>query len=451
MLFSMDLKRSEGNDINGETIVRACAADYGPVVKAAFVADEQKASLCTTVNRILEDSYVQMHHATEDSKDEFSTAHLMSAGRQIVRHLAQQTPSCNQNTIEFAYSQSAAIGLFSGIEIHQHGISVNVLENLLEYVEEQDLSRTTVVQLCGIDGRGADYSIGIVATSANNLDFLQGSVGSWASGGCVSGATGEDWLKVSLHIPGHPKTTSSNSNHTNSTASRDIPNITSPRFGARSLLEARANCKTVTVQAGDGCAAVATRCGIDQYKLKEYNRANICNTLVRDELVCCSVGTLPSTLPPGNSDGTCKLRTVITGDDCTTLPGKCGISANDFLKANTKENLCSTFVAGQQVCCTAGKRPNLKPKPDDDGNCATYVTQPDDTCAGIAVARDLDVDDLEAFNKNTWGWNGCDPKTFYRDFLMCVSSGAPPMPAVVGNAVCGPLMPGTVKPPSGTN
>ncbi|KAF1964360.1 glycoside hydrolase [Bimuria novae-zelandiae CBS 107.79] len=164
-----------------------------------------------------------------------------------------------------------------------------------------------------------------------------------------------------------------------------------------------------------------------------------------------SVGTLPSTLPPGNSDGTCKLRTVMAGDDCTTLPGKCGISSKDFLNANTKENLCSTFMVGQQVCCTAGKRPDLKPKPDANGNCATYVTQPDDTCAGIAVARDLDIEDLEDFNKNTWGWNGCDPKKFYRDFLMCVSSGTPPMPAVVGNAVCGPMMPGTVKAPSGTN
>ncbi|KAF1964362.1 hypothetical protein BU23DRAFT_63697 [Bimuria novae-zelandiae CBS 107.79] len=172
MLLSMVAKPSEDNDLNVETIIRACAADYGTVVKASFIADEQKASLCTTANRILEDNYVQMQHAAEDDTEEFSVDHLMSAGRQILRHLAQQIPSCNQNTIEFAYSQSAVIGLFAGVELHQHGISVDVLENLLEYVEEQDITRTTVVQLCGVDDRGADYSIGIVATSAKNLAFV---------------------------------------------------------------------------------------------------------------------------------------------------------------------------------------------------------------------------------------------------------------------------------------
>src|SRR6185437_5366022 len=59
-------------------------------------------------------------------------------------------------------------------------------------------------------------------------------------------------------------------------------------------------------QSGDGCWAVANRCGISQADLEKYNRANLCNTLVKDENVCCSSGTLPRTLPPGNTDGTCK-------------------------------------------------------------------------------------------------------------------------------------------------
>lgn len=41
----------------------------------------------------------------------------------------------------------------------------------------------------------------------------------------------------------------------------------------------------------------------------------------------------------------------------------------------------------------------------------------------------LTVEELEAFNKNTWGWNGC--KLLYPKFNMCVSKGAAPMPAIV--------------------
>ncbi|KAF1973227.1 putative glycosyl hydrolase, family 18 [Bimuria novae-zelandiae CBS 107.79] len=450
MLLSMVVQPPQSDEITTEPIIRACSADYSTGEKPLFVPDEQKASLCTTANRVLEDNHVQLYHGVEASNEDFSTSHLVSAGRQMIRHLAQQTPSCNNNAIEFAYSQSAAIGLFSGVELHQHGITADVLDNLLAYVEKQTISNTIIVQLCGAKDRGADYSIGIVATSAENLPFVHKSVSTWANGGCVNpDEASEDWMKVTLRIPGEVKSTSSNS--TNATTSLQPISASAAPLGARSRLQIRADCKTTTVHAGDGCSAVAERCGIAQTKLKEYNRINICTTLVKDELVCCSTGTLPSTLPPGNSDGTCKLRTVISGDDCASLPSKCGISANDFLKANTKENLCSTLMEGQQVCCTAGKRPDLKPKPDANGNCATYLTQPNDSCTSIAIARDLDPKDLEEFNKNTWGWNGCDPTKFFRDFLMCVSSGTPPMPATVANAVCGPTMPGAVKPPSGSN
>lgn len=99
------------------------------------------------------------------------------------------------------------------------------------------------------------------------------------------------------------------------------------------------------------------------------------------------------------------------------------------MKVNTKKDLCSTLAVGQQVCCTNGKMPDLKSKPDPNGNCATYMVQKDDSCSVIAAARGLAVSDLEKFNKNTWGWNGC--KVLYPDYKMCVSTGNPPMPASV--------------------
>jgi len=281
-------------------------------------------------------------------------------------------------------------------------------------------------QLCATDARGADYSFGIVATSAKNLAFVQKSVKAWASGSCVSEATtGEQWLEIDLRVPAPIDGASMNS--TNSTSA--LNSTTPSQLSARSRLFPRADCRTGTVQAGDGCWVVANRCGISQSDLEKYNRANLCNTLIRDEKVCCSSGTLPNTLPDGNSDGTCKTREVVSGDSCDSLASKCGITADDFMKANTKNNLCSKLAEGQHVCCTSGKSPDLKPKPDSNGNCAVYTTKKDDNCAKIAAARDLNVEDLEDFNKKTWGWTGC--KLLWPDYKMCVSSGSPPMPANV--------------------
>jgi hypothetical protein len=455
MLLSMAVPSTERDEVTAaHTAIRACSADYASSVKASFVANDEKASLCTTANRILESNHVRMFQALDGGNSKFSTNHLLSAGRQLLHHLNQQTPSCDQNMVQFAYSQSAVIGLFAGVELHQYGLSVDVLANLLRYIEDRAVSESIMVQLCGTHNFGADYSIGIVATSAEELPSVQNFVGTWFNGKCVTQAAdeGHDWMEIPLRIPGITALSSYNStNTTQSQGSNGTFSLSAPQLSVRSRLAVRADCKTTVVEAGDNCETVASRCGTSQTKLKGFNRQDLCSTLVKDETVCCSSGTLPSTLPPGNADGTCKLRTVISGDDCNTLPLKCGISYEDFLKANTKKNLCSTFMEGQQVCCTSGKRPDLKPRPDKKGNCATHLTQANEGCASIAVARDLEPEDLEEFNKDTWGWNGCDPQKFYRDFLMCVSKGIPPMPATIPNAICGPMMPKTVEPPSGTN
>jgi hypothetical protein len=211
-------------------------------------------------------------------------------------------------------------------------------------------------------------------------------------------------MTVDLRVSGPVDGASMNS--TNSTSAAN--NTTPAHLGTRSRLSIRADCKTSTVQSGDGCIAVASRCGISQSNLEKYNRDNLCKTLVKDEKVCCSSGTLPSTLPGGNSDGTCKTKEVSSGDSCASLASKCGISAADFMRVNTKSNLCSNLGEGQKVCCSSGKMPNLKPTQDANGNCAVYTTKHDDYCAKIAVARDITVADLEIYNNRTWGWNGCN-------------------------------------------
>lgn len=103
------------------------------------------------------------------------------------------------------------------------------------------------------------------------------------------------------------------------------------------------------------------------------------------------------------------------------------------------------------------------------GDC--FSVQPDDNCSKIAAEHGLEQSDLSKFNRPgqfslnfsalsplvplhlTWqnfrGWNGCDKLLVGQ--TICLSTGSPPLPAPVSNAVCGPTKPGTKKPDDDTD
>jgi GH18 family chitinase len=58
------------------------------------------------------------------------------------------------------------------------------------------------------------------------------------------------------------------------------------------------------------------------------------------------------------------------------------------------------------------------------------------------------MEKIETLNKKTWGWAGC--KNLQPGQKICLSKGDPPMPAPVANAICGPQVPGTMRPTDGT-
>ncbi|KAH8879284.1 glycoside hydrolase [Thozetella sp. PMI_491] len=147
---------------------------------------------------------------------------------------------------------------------------------------------------------------------------------------------------------------------------------------------------------------------------------------------------------------TCRYITVVMGDGCGSLASKCGISGNELTKYNAASNLCSTLQPGQPVCCSSGDLPDLRPKTNSDGTCFTYTIQTNDDCSSIAARNMLTVNDIDVLNNNTWGWTGCDVP-IYPNVIICLSPGYPPMPAPVDNAICGPTVPGTVRPTDGTN
>ncbi|KAI0190106.1 glycoside hydrolase family 18 protein [Astrocystis sublimbata] len=390
-------------------VIRGCQADYSSASK--HIDSSEVAAVCSTPNHDIIETVV---------------------------------------TLAFGYSQTAVIGLFAGAEVYQHGMHNTILDHFLQDLEARQISSSPsplIAQLCPRDGLGADYAVGVVAGFADDLALVQKVMRTWADGRCVSGDF-EDYMTVSLRAP----TQLSGSDSTNSSTSNPPPSLPldEAHIWSRSGISARATCKTTTVKSGDGCDAVAKRCGITTTTLKKYNTAkNFCTTLVPSQKACCSSGTLPDPIPAANTDGTCKTKSVISGDSCSSLASKCGLKPADFTKLHSASKFCSSLQVGQRVCCTHGKLPNIKPKPGSDGSCAAYTVKSGDGCSAIAVSHGITQANIETYNKNTWGWNGCS--ALLPAQKICLSTGTPPFPPSVSNAVCGPQVSGTKKPSSGSS
>ncbi|KAH0601140.1 hypothetical protein MHUMG1_00012 [Metarhizium humberi] len=144
--------------------------------------------------------------------------------------------------------------------------------------------------------------------------------------------------------------------------------------------------------------------------------------------------------------GECRAIQVDDGDSCASLASKCGISGAQFTKYNSDSKLhtCSTLMKGRWVCCSSGNLPDKRPKTQADGTCYTLKVDSGDSCWGITTSYGITTDELNKWNKETWGWQGC--AGLQKDQIICLSSGNSPMPATVDGVACGPQKPGTRKP-----
>lgn len=141
----------------------------------------------------------------------------------------------------------------------------------------------------------------------------------------------------------------------------------------------------------------------------------------------------------------CKYTQVKAGDGCWALADRCNISQDDLKKFNgDKADYCNTLKVDQYVCCSAGSLPDFSPQPKSDGGCFDYQVRAGDSCYDIAVAHSINNTRIESVNQNTWGWQGCLHLQVGQ--VICLSTGRPPMPAIVPNAICGPQVPGTKNP-----
>jgi GH18 family chitinase len=320
-------------------------------------------------------------------------ADAVSLVSSIANYLARGFGSDTGATILLALSGNASAGLYLGSALQREGTGTSLIQGLAAVMSDVGIANGFAAQLCE-PGRAADHVFGLAVATNNSFAPVQNALRNWRDAKCVDDwSSGPQNLTRAIYVTAPPLYPVLNDTDVGSNGTVLGNNSSTPfssrlrRVAAsRSSLEARADCTTIQVASGDSCASLAA---------------------------------------------------------------KCGISGNVLMTYNTQANFCSTLQPYQHVCCTSGTLPNYKPQPNSDGSCATYTTVSGDSCYAIAAARSLTPTDLENFNKNTWGWNGCS--NIWVGVRMCLSTGTPPMPAPVANSVCGPQVPGTAAPPSGTD
>ncbi|KAF9692141.1 hypothetical protein EKO04_010185 [Ascochyta lentis] len=107
-----------------------------------------------------------------------------------------------------------------------------------------------------------------------------------------------------------------------------------------------------------------------------------------------------------------------------------------------------SFVMDMQTSSRSVPSAGRRPKPVD-GKCFSYTVQANDNCDNLAAKYGLTRKALEGFNKETWGFSGCEP--LFAQFVLCLSEGDPPFPNAIVNAGCGPQKLGSKPPTDGSN
>jgi chitinase len=162
---------------------------------------------------------------------------FVAASQQLEAYLSQRESGCN-STIAFAYSNSAAVGIFAGSGVQD--ITTSVLQQFITKVQSVGISESVLVQLCAGQNRSSRYGLGIVANANADLASTQKAVQTWASGNCVTSYDhSETWQNITLSVPSIVPSA-------NATAS----NGTSPTTHA---FAPRATCNYEQVASGDTC------------------------------------------------------------------------------------------------------------------------------------------------------------------------------------------------------
>jgi len=311
--------------------------------------------------------------------------------------------NCDE-TVVYAYQKQTVASLYIGPGLGKSTVASALDSVSSRFQARQSLANRTVAQICG-GGRRPATVFGLSIDTAGDLAGTQKAALGWSRGECATSAGSSPLLQQEtldvkvFDIASAPLMAEGwNGTSTNGTWSTPLHRRGSAS-GPKSRLgvfSKRATCRYIQVKDGDGCASLASKCGIrgadfmsfnePKEKPKDPKTPGLCESLHSDDYVCCSAG--------------------------------------------------DPYVASPKAAV---------PAPNSDGTCVTYEIRATDTCDKLSRQYHLTVAQIESFNKGkTWGWTEC--KGMMRGLNMCLSPGTPPLPPAQQGTECGPRVPGTQRP-----
>ncbi|KAJ5724680.1 glycoside hydrolase [Penicillium malachiteum] len=362
---------------SGHVSIRGCAADLG-----TYNSWTTTAGVCPTANTTT--NVTSSLQVTWDSMaGDINPYDTVSALEQLYAYELVNPAPCNE-TINFAYYEGVAMGLYMGSGLHGQDLLASVLENIMQYLLNGEMPENLAVQLCNT--HSARYTMGLYISTTGDLTAAQMAVQSWRGGTCVA-SLGEkkDWsdISYSFAVQGRHNSTLDTLERLRTRAS-DAPQPDSDD-----------NCYSYLVATGDTCDALATTYGITVDEIESYNNDTWgwmgCDDLLAGENICLSSGWPP--MPSVISNAVCGPQvngtaTAPHGTDLSTLNpcplnaccdiwGQCGTTADFCTPTNSTTGAPGTAANGTNGCIS---------------NCGTDIIQSD------APAETFNIGYFEGFD-----------------------------------------------------
>jgi hypothetical protein len=176
------------------------------------------------------------------------TSDVNNATEQLALYLEGGAP-CG-NTIMFAKSGAAVVGMYAGSEVEKHSAAGLARA----FAQQVGSSSATSLQVCNAEDPGTK-SFGIFSAPLEQLVDAQSAVKAWAKGQCLNATSTAKPLPdadVSVLVAMLGNGTASGLNSTDSSNSTLAGRIVTPR----------ATCRYIQVVSGDSCASLESKCGV---------------------------------------------------------------------------------------------------------------------------------------------------------------------------------------------
>lgn len=266
--------------------------------------------------------------------------------------------SCNE-TDDFAVSGTVAIGVYAGATLTSQALVSSVLGQLTTWARKEPIGDATGAPgsaprqlLCSILPGHPEVYI----TTGSGLSSAQVAVQSWKNNTCVTSLDGEvdsRWLDISYQAPSLLA-----SNSTSLSSNGTIPGMNASTLASRSWSSSRVGAHVGSWTRGTRTARL---CRLSQETSAPYLRPSVALRRLQPE----------------------------------------------FTEYNPSSTLCSSLVVNEHVCCSAGTLPGYLSSPYENGTCYTYLAQAGDSCSSLAAAYDITSDSIETWNDDTWDSYGC--------------------------------------------